>query len=98
LLLQTAEQDFAEKENHENLLLQSEQQNIAKNKNHGGHNKERIMLSINAFKKKKFCLKANTSKSDEIHDYYVKLENIINKTIHEVRAWKNIVNIILSMP
>ena len=44
----------------------------------GGHNKEIIMLTINAFKR--FCLKAGTKKSDEIHEYYIKME----KTLQEV--------------
>lgn len=43
--------------------------------NRGGHNKEIIMLNIDTFKK--FCLKAGTKKADEIHDYFIKLENIM---------------------
>jgi hypothetical protein len=35
----------------------------------GGHNREIIMLNIVTFKK--FCLKAGTTRADEIHDYYV---------------------------
>jgi phage anti-repressor protein len=41
----------------------------------GGHNKEIFMLNIETFKK--FCLKAGTKKADEIHDYFIKLENIM---------------------
>lgn len=41
----------------------------------GGHNKEIIMLNVETFKK--FCLKAGTKKADEIHDYFIKLENIM---------------------
>ena len=41
----------------------------------GGHNKEVIMLNVETFKK--FCLKAGTKKADEIHDYFIKLENIM---------------------
>ncbi len=48
---------------------------------HGGNNKESIMLNINTFKK--FCLKASTKKADEIHDYYIKLEEILQETINE---------------
>ncbi len=47
----------------------------AKKNNRGGHNREIIMLNIETFKK--FCLKAGTKKADEIHDYFVKLENIM---------------------
>jgi hypothetical protein len=46
-----------------------------KKDNRGGHNKEIIMLNIDTFKK--FCLKACTKKADEIHDYFIKLENIM---------------------
>jgi len=49
--------------------------------NRGGHNKEKIMLSVNAFKK--FCLKSGTKKADEIHDYYVKLEELLQETVNE---------------
>lgn len=48
---------------------------------HGGQNKETIMLSVNTFKK--FCLKANTKKADQIHDYYIKLEELLQETIIE---------------
>ena len=44
----------------------------------GGHNKETIMLNIETFKR--FCVKAGTKKADEIHNYYIKLE----ETLHEV--------------
>jgi hypothetical protein len=42
-----------------------------------GRPSETILLTINTFKK--FCLKANTSKADEIHDYYIKLEGILHE-------------------
>jgi len=53
----------------------------AKNKTKGGHNKEIIMLNIETFKK--FCLKAGTKKADEIHDYYIKLENVLQEILIE---------------
>ena len=53
----------------------------AKNKTKGGHNKETIMLNINTFKK--FCLKAGTKKADEIHDYYIKLETVLQDFLVE---------------
>ena len=53
------------------LLLQQKQKPHAK----GGHNKETFMLNIDTFKK--FCLKSGTKKADEIHDYFIKLENIM---------------------
>ena len=50
-------------------------------KMHGGHNKEIIMLNINTFKK--FCLKAGTKKADEIHEYFIKLEEILQEIVKE---------------
>ena len=47
----------------------------------GGQNKETILLTINTFKK--FCLKAGTKKADEIHDYYIKLEELLHETLCE---------------
>ena len=47
----------------------------------GGHNKETFLLNVDTFKK--FCLKADTKKADEIHDYFIKLEEIIQETINE---------------
>jgi hypothetical protein len=48
---------------------------------HGGSNKENIMLNIKTFKL--FCLKAETKKAKELHEYYVKLEEILQETIIE---------------
>jgi len=53
----------------------------AKKGNRGGHNKEIIMLNVETFKK--FCLKAGTKKADEIHDYYIKLETILQEILVE---------------
>jgi len=47
----------------------------------GGHNKETIMLNIQTFKR--FCVKAGTKKADEIHDYYIKLEETLQEVVHE---------------
>jgi phage anti-repressor protein len=47
----------------------------------GGHNKETFMLNIDTFKK--FCLKAGTKKADEIHEYYIKLEETLQDVIQE---------------
>jgi hypothetical protein len=47
----------------------------------GGRPRENIMLNINTFKK--FCLKAGTKKADEVHDYYIKLEELLQETIDE---------------
>jgi phage anti-repressor protein len=50
-------------------------------KRRGGHNKETIMLTINSFKR--FCLKAETKKADQIHEYYIKLEETLHEVINE---------------
>ena len=47
----------------------------------GGNNKEKIMLNITTFKS--FCLKSGTKKADEIHNYFIKLEEILHQTINE---------------
>ena len=47
----------------------------------GGHNKETIMLTIRTFKL--FCLKAGTKKAEQIHEYYIKLEEILQEIVQE---------------
>jgi phage anti-repressor protein len=55
---------------------------IRKEKNgRGGNNKEKIMLNIITFKS--FCLKSGTKKADEIHNYFIKLEELLQDTIQE---------------
>jgi hypothetical protein len=61
------------------LLLQQKQDND--HKKHGGHNKEKIMLTVKTFKL--FCIKAETKKAKEIHEYFIKLEEILQQTIEE---------------
>lgn len=60
------------------LLLQQKRNNISTK---GGQNKEIFLLNVNTFKR--FCLKAGTKKADEIHEYFVKLENIMFEIAHE---------------
>ena len=50
-------------------------------KGRGGHNCEKIYLNIKTFKS--LCLKAQTKKADEIHEYYIKLEELINEVLEE---------------
>jgi hypothetical protein len=52
-----------------------------KNLGGSGLNKENIFLTIRCFKK--LCLKAKTKKSDEIHEYYIQLEEVMNDTVAE---------------
>ena len=50
-------------------------------KQNGGQNKEKILMTINTFKK--LCLKSDTKKADEIHDYFIKLEELLQEVITE---------------
>jgi len=54
---------------------------IEKVKQHGGQNKQTIMLTIKCFKS--LCLKAQTKKASEIHEYYMKLEEVLQETLEE---------------
>jgi hypothetical protein len=47
-------------------------------KKHGGHNKQTIKLTIRCFKL--LCIKAQTKKASEIHEYYMKME----ETLHQI--------------
>jgi len=69
---------FKKDVNYKKSLIQD-----AKQSDHtkGGHNREIFLLNIETFKK--FCLKAGTKKADEIHDYYIKLEETLQEVIHE---------------
>jgi phage anti-repressor protein len=62
------------------LLFQNEEQVNQKGK-HGGHNKESIMMNINTFKS--LCMKAGTKKADQIHEYFIKLEEIMHELVQE---------------
>jgi methyl-accepting chemotaxis protein len=72
------------------LHTKVEQRNIEVNFNHPicNHNKEFIYLNVKTFKK--FCLKASTKKADIIHDYYLKMESILNKYIKDTYIQSNI--------
>jgi hypothetical protein len=47
----------------------------------GGQNKEIFMMTVKTFKL--LCLKAGTTKADEIHNYYMKLEEMLQELIEE---------------
>jgi hypothetical protein len=53
---------------------------LAKEK-HGGQNKQTILLTIKCFKS--VCLKAQTKKASEIHEYYMKLEEVLHEIVEE---------------
>ena len=46
-----------------------------------GRKPEYITLTVNCFKK--LCLKSRTEKADQIHDYYIQLEEILNEVVAE---------------
>ena len=50
-------------------------------KQNGGQNRQIIMLTIKCFKS--LCLKAQTKKASEIHEYYMKMEEVLQQTIEE---------------
>ena len=52
-----------------------------KNLGGAGMNKETILLTIYCFKK--LCLKTKTKKSDQIHEYYIKMEEMMNELVDE---------------
>jgi phage anti-repressor protein len=47
----------------------------------GGNNKETILLNIKTFKL--FCIMAETNKAREIHEYFVKLEELLHDMVQE---------------
>jgi hypothetical protein len=47
----------------------------------GGHNKQTILLTIKCFKS--LCLKAQTKKAGEIHEYYMKMEEVLHEIVEE---------------
>ena len=53
----------------------------AKKTGSGGHNIQKYYLNVKTFKS--LCLKAQTRKADEIHEYYIKLEELIQEVLEE---------------
>ena len=47
----------------------------------GGQNIQKYYLNVKTFKS--LCLKAQTKKADEIHEYYIKLEELIQEVLEE---------------
>jgi len=78
---QMLEKNFIINKHYKCLHYFEVNQDLTQNPKHGGHNKEIFMLNVDTFKK--FCLKAGTKKADEIHEYYMKMEDIIQEVISE---------------
>lgn len=72
------ERNFTKDKDYKCLLLRSQDQ---KKEGRGGHNKDNILLNIKTFKL--FCLKADTEKANDIHEYYVKLEEFLQQVVQE---------------
>jgi hypothetical protein len=62
--------------NTESLLSRRREQ-----KGRGGHNIKKIMMTIKCFKS--LCLKAQTKKASDIHEYYMKMEEVLHEVIEE---------------
>jgi hypothetical protein len=74
----THEKNEKSEENDETLIPP----NGGIKKGRGGDRKsETIMMTVYTFKK--FCMKACTKKADEIHDYYVKMEEMLQDMMKE---------------
>jgi hypothetical protein len=69
------EKHFTENIDYKSLLSVERKQKDAR----GGHNKEIFLMNTNTFKR--FCLKAGTKKADEIHEYYIKMERVIQDVV-----------------
>jgi phage anti-repressor protein len=70
--------NFEDMKDYKILLTQLGEQD---SNQHGGHNKEKIMLTVNTFKR--LCMKAGTKKADEVHNYFIKLEEILHEVLKE---------------
>jgi len=66
--------------NDENLAL-GDSKASSNDEKWGGHNKQTILLTIKCFKS--LCLKAQTKKAGEIHEYYMKMEEVLHQIVEE---------------
>jgi hypothetical protein len=71
------EKSFVFDKDYKNSLLPEEKQKQGS----GGHNVQKFFLNVKTFKS--MCLKAGTKKADEIHEYFLKMEQIIQEVINE---------------
>ena len=77
---QLLEKNFVIDIDYKNSLYLPVKQSVD-GKKHGGHNKEIFIMTIKTFKS--LCLKAGTKKAAEIHEYYIKMEEILHETMSE---------------
>ena len=78
LLMKLHKQDFMTNNDEDEIVPHPKKESKL---SHGGNNNEVIMMNIITFKK--FCLKARTKKADEIHDYFIKLEESLHEVLEE---------------
>jgi hypothetical protein len=72
------QKSFIIEKDYKVLLLPTEKQTKPGS---GGHNSQKFLLNVKTFKS--MCLKAGTTKADEIHEYFLKMEQIIQEVISE---------------
>jgi phage anti-repressor protein len=75
---QLLEKNFIINKDYKLLLSQQVKQS---NGIKGGHNKETFMLNVKTFKL--LCMKTGTKKAYEIHEYFIKLEEILQEIFKE---------------
>ena len=75
--LRTLEKHFKIDVDYKNLTALD----APKIKINGGQNKQTIMLTVRCFKS--LCLKAQTKKASEIHEYYMKMEEVLHQIVDE---------------
>jgi len=74
--------NFALGDSKANLTDENSLINFDKQKNgSGGQNIKKIMLTIKCFKS--LCLKSQTKKASQIHEYYMKMEEIVQEVVDE---------------
>ena len=71
--------NFIEHKDYIKLASFSAEASLSSSNQHGGHNKETILLTVDCFKN--FCMKAGTTRANEVRQYYIKMENILHKYI-----------------
>lgn len=74
----TMEKHFVVDKDYKTLLCRLAEQ---KTDTRGGHNKETVLLNVQTFKL--FCIKADTKKAHEIHEYFIKLEELMQTIVQE---------------
>ena len=76
--IRVLEKNFIKNEDYTELsLLQNEKRTNIK----GGQNAIKFMLTVRCFKS--LCLKAQTKKAYDIHEYYLKLEDVVHEIFEE---------------